>query len=42
MHPALPVLALLPLWNGMVTVQDGVSKAACTGAWRRGPTARGC
>ncbi len=26
MHPALPVLALLPLWNGMVTVQDGVSK----------------
>jgi hypothetical protein len=25
MHPALPVLALLPLWNGMVTVQSGVS-----------------
>src|SRR4051812_18065832 len=27
MHPALlPVLALIPLWNGEVTVQDGVSK----------------
>src|SRR4051794_33256036 len=26
MHPALPVLALLPLWNGVVTVQDGISK----------------
>jgi hypothetical protein len=26
MHPALlPVLALIPLWNGMVTVQSGVS-----------------
>jgi hypothetical protein len=28
MHPALlPVLALIPLWNGEVTVQDGMSKA---------------
>jgi hypothetical protein len=27
MHPALvPVLALIPLWNGEVTVQDGMSK----------------
>src|SRR5262245_15191084 len=26
MHPALPLLVLLPLWNGEVTVQDGVSK----------------
>src|SRR3954468_16780312 len=32
MHPALPVLALLPLWNGMVTVQDGVSKGGAH--WR--------
>ena len=27
MHPALlPVLAMIPLWNGEVTVQDGMSK----------------
>jgi hypothetical protein len=32
MHPALPVLALLPLWNGMVTVQDGISKGGAH--WR--------
>ncbi len=32
MYPALPVLALLPLWNGMVTVQDGVSKGGAH--WR--------
>ena len=28
MHPALlPILAMIPLWNGEVTVQDGMSKA---------------
>ncbi len=32
MHFALPVLALLPLWNGLVTVQDGVSKGGAH--WR--------
>jgi hypothetical protein len=32
MHPALPLLALLPLWNGLVTVQDGVSKGGAH--WR--------
>jgi hypothetical protein len=31
MHPAL-LLALIPLWNGMVTVQDGVSKGGAH--WR--------
>ncbi len=32
MHPVLPILALLPLWNGLVTVQDGVSKGGAH--WR--------
>src|SRR4051812_39807787 len=33
MHPApAPVLALFGLWNGVVTVQDGVSKAGAH--WR--------
>jgi len=33
MHPALlPVLAMIPLWNGEVTVQDGVSKGGAH--WR--------
>lgn len=32
MHPALAVLALLPLWNGVVTVQDGVSNGGAH--WR--------
>jgi hypothetical protein len=32
MHPALALLALIPLWNNEVTVQKGVSKAGAH--WR--------